>query len=151
MILQALKEYYDRKPDLPRPGFEQKEIPFVIVLDRSGTPINVEATTETIGKKKRAKTFLVPQAVKRSSGIASNILWDKPDYALGVSLDGDEERVKKQHTAFLAQIAALGEIGDVGLDAVRKFLARPDKIALLKNSATRGKTSSRQGQTSPSN
>ena len=33
MILQALKEYYDRKPDLPRAGFEMKEIPYVLVLN----------------------------------------------------------------------------------------------------------------------
>jgi CRISPR-associated protein Csd1 len=46
MILQALKEYYDRKPALPRPGFELKEIPYVLILKRDGTPINLTETYE---------------------------------------------------------------------------------------------------------
>ena len=40
MILQALCEYYDRKKaagsPLPPVGFEEKEIPFVIVLSPEG-------------------------------------------------------------------------------------------------------------------
>ena len=44
MILQALKEYYDRKPDLPRAGFEMKEIPYVLVLNADGIPVNLTDT-----------------------------------------------------------------------------------------------------------
>ncbi|HDR15909.1 MAG TPA: hypothetical protein ENN79_10595, partial [Desulfobacteraceae bacterium] len=45
MILQALKEYYDRKADDPDsemapPGFEWKEIPFILVLKADGTPVS---------------------------------------------------------------------------------------------------------------
>jgi CRISPR-associated protein Csd1 len=40
MILQALCEYYQRKgatsAELATPGFEAKEIPFLLVLDRDG-------------------------------------------------------------------------------------------------------------------
>ena len=43
MILHSLKEYYDRKASDPEsqmapPGFEWKEIPYVIVLDDNGKP-----------------------------------------------------------------------------------------------------------------
>ncbi|HSM89867.1 MAG TPA: type I-C CRISPR-associated protein Cas8c/Csd1, partial [Desulfobacterales bacterium] len=79
MILQALKEYYDRKaadPDaLAPPGFERKEIPFVILLKKDGTPVRLENTVEGEGKEKRAKRFLVPQGVKKSCNIAANLLW----------------------------------------------------------------------------
>jgi len=49
MILQALYEYYQRKAaDLesgiaPR-GYEHKEIPFIIVIDRDGKFVNLEDT-----------------------------------------------------------------------------------------------------------
>ena len=64
MILQALKGYYDRKavdPDsgLAPPGFESKEIPFVIVIDADGNLVQIEDTCHGDGKKKRAKLFLV--------------------------------------------------------------------------------------------
>jgi len=131
MILQALKEYYDRKPELPRIGFELKDIPFVIVLDDDGVPVGLNETAEGQGRARRAKSFLVPQAVKRSVGIVANTLWDNPEYVLGVSLKGDAERAAEQHAAFQRNIAHLGDIPDAGLASVRKFLAREDKVSLL--------------------
>ena len=114
MILQALKEYYDRKPELPRIGFELKDIPFVIVLDDDGVPVGLNETAEGQGRARRAKSFLVPQAVKRSVGIVANTLWDNPEYVLGVSLKGDAERAAEQHAAFQRNIAHLGDIPDAG-------------------------------------
>lgn len=131
MILQALKEYYDRKPELPRPGFESKEIPFVLVLKPDGTPVALNETYEGEGKQRRAKRFLIPQAEKRSVGIKSNLLWDNPEYVFGAALKGKPERVKEQHTAFRQRIEALGLPDDTGMIAVRAFLARPDKLQLL--------------------
>ena len=131
MILQALKEYYDRKPELPRIGFELKDIPFVIVLDDDGVPVGLNETADGQGRARRAKSFLVPQAVKRSVGIVANTLWDNPEYVLGVSLKGNAERAAEQHAAFQRNIAHLGDIPDAGLASVRKFLAREDKVSLL--------------------
>lgn len=137
MILQALKEYYDRKAPDPEaqmapPGFEWKEIPFIIVLKPDGTPVNIEQTYEGEGKKRRAKQFLVPQAVKKTSGISSNLLWDNPEYVLGVVLKGKPERVIKQHIAFRKRIDELGDMVDEGLSAVRKFLSLEDKERILR-------------------
>ena len=92
MILQALKEYYDRKvadpsSEMAPPGFEWKEIPFIIVLKPNGTPVSIEQTYEGEGKKRRAKRFLVPQAVKKTSGIAANMFWDNPTETLDVVRD----------------------------------------------------------------
>jgi CRISPR-associated protein Csd1 len=131
MILQALKEYYDRKPDLPRPGFELKEIPFVLTLKPDGTPVSLTPTYEGEGKARRAKQFLIPQAVKRSVNVAANLLWDNPEYVLGVVLKGNAKRVEKQHAAFKQRIEDLGLSCDPGVNAVRAFLAKPNKAELL--------------------
>jgi hypothetical protein len=53
MILQALKEYYDRRASDPEsgiapPGWERKEIPFVLVLDRAGNLIQIEDTRQGV-------------------------------------------------------------------------------------------------------
>ena len=140
MILQALKEYYDRKANEPNSdmaamGFEWKEIPFVIVLQPNGVPVSITSTYEGDGKERRAKRFLVPQAVKRASGIASNLLWDNPEYALGIVLKGKPDRVKQQHEAFIGRIDRLGDIKDTGLESIRQFLAIPDKEKALKDFA----------------
>lgn len=131
MILQALKEYYDRKSDLPRPGFEQKEIPFVLVLNTKGQLVNVSATAEGQGKQRKIKSFLLPQAVKRASNISSNLLWDNPEYVFGIPLKGKPERVQEQHAAFKQRIAELGLSEDPGIAAVNAFLEQPDKERLI--------------------
>ena len=106
MILQALKQYYDRKADDPESGiapqgWELKEIPFLIVLDKEGNFLNFEDTREGQGKKKRAKAFLVPSAVKKTSGVAANLLWDVAGYVLGIDNKGNPERSLKQKKAFV--------------------------------------------------
>lgn len=131
MILQALKEYYDRKGNLAPEGWQMKEIPFVIVLDAEGMPVEVENTLEIEGKKKRAKSFLVPMPMKRASGIAANLLWDNLEYALGYVLKGKPDRVKDQHQAFRDRIEDLGLSDHPGVSSVRLFLDRPEKGNLL--------------------
>lgn len=118
MILQALKEYYDRKaadPDsgIAPEGWELKEIPFIVVLDNEGNLIQIEDTREGEGKgkKKRAKAFLVPQGVKKTSGIAANLLWDVAGYVFGIDTRGDYDRAVKQKSAFVQRLKSeLGEI-----------------------------------------
>ena len=137
MILQALKEYYDRKaadPDsgIAPLGWEWKEIPYLIVLDRDGNLVNVEDTQETVGKKTRAKSFRVPQSVKRTVGVKSYFLWDNVEYVTGVVCKGKSERVAEQHAAFMEK---LHEHADVpAVKAVEKFLASSDCLAQLEKS-----------------
>lgn len=138
MILQALKEYYDRKAAdsearMAPPGLEWKEVPFIIVLKPDGTPVCIEATHEGEGKKRRAKLFLVPQGVKRASGIAANLLWDNSEYVLGVSIRNDPKRVAEQHAAFKMKIDELESCSDEALSAVKTFLKKENKEDLLGN------------------
>lgn len=91
MILQALDAYYRRKqadPDpakrLPAFGLEDKEIPFVLEIDADGCLLNIADTRSGEGKKKIGQRFLVPQGVKKTSGVAANLLWDNAEYVLGI-------------------------------------------------------------------
>lgn len=129
MILQALKEYYDRKaadPDsgIAPLGWERKEIPFLIVLNKDGSLVRVEDTQELVKRKKRAKTFLVPQSVKRSSGVAANLLWDNVEYATGVVCKGKVDRVAVQHAAFVERLSELSDCSSI--EPVRAFLSKSD-------------------------
>ena len=68
---------------------------------------------------------MVPEAEKRTSAILANLLWDKPDYALGfVAEKKKPERVRKQHLAFREKIEeAFGpDPEDTGLRALLAFL-----------------------------
>jgi CRISPR-associated protein Csd1 len=143
MILHALVDYYERKaldPDsnLAPGGFEQKEIPFVIVVNEQGEFVRMEDTRTSEGKKKRARTFLVPQGMKKTSGVEANLLWDNAEYVLGIesvkfcekmeaASDVDKQskirtRLSEQHAAYKARVAELF-VTDAGLGAVQRFLA----------------------------
>jgi len=131
MILQALADYYQRKqtdPDparrLPAYGFEEKKIPFILETDSNGRLVQIIDTRSGEGKKKTGQRFLVPRAVKKTSGVAANLLWDTAEYVLGVDARGKPERVAEQHAAFRARIDALpAEVQeDPGVAAVRAFL-----------------------------
>lgn len=147
MILQSLYNYYQRKPDLPREGFEWKEIPFVIELNKSGSVVQIEDTRTTEGKKKRAKSFLVPQAVKKASNIASNLLWGNVEYVVGWPDEkkladrknkGKEEdykeRLKEMQSSFVQAIKDLPKEtqADDGIRAVLKFIEHFSAIDLKK-------------------
>jgi len=90
MILKALYDYYQRKAADPNShiapkGWEWKEIPYRIVIDKNGNFVAIEDMREGEGKRKRARKFLVPQSVKRTVGKAANLLWDNIEYALGAN------------------------------------------------------------------
>ena len=144
MILQALYDYYQRKADdpdpaqrLPAPGLEEKEIPFILEIDAQGRWIApIRDTRRKEGKKLIGQRFLVPQAVKRTAGVAANLLWDTVEYALGVDTRGKPERVAEQHSAFCARIQALPDTAAAlpGVKAVRAFLEKIDLTALQADS-----------------
>ena len=132
MILQALNDYYRRKCDDPDPaqrlplfGLEQKEIPFILEIDSDGQLLQLLDTRDMQGKKKVARVFRVPIGIKKTSGVAANLLWDTLEYVLGVDTKDKPERVAQQHAAFRARIDALPAAvhEDAGIQAVLRFLA----------------------------
>lgn len=136
MILQALTEYYERKArskdgSIAPPGFEYKEIPYVVVIDNAGNPVSLNCTYEGDEKKRRATSFLVPQAIKRTSGVAANLLWDQPEYALGIPLKDNPERTAIQHQAFIERINELSSSLDHLLNPLKAFMKIHDKKEAL--------------------
>jgi CRISPR-associated protein Csd1 len=108
MILQALYEYYQRKAADPESniapeGFEWKEIPFVIVIDKEGNFVALEDTREGDGKKKKAKPFLVPAAEKKTVGVKANLLWDNIEYALGAN-PRERNDIDNRKGAFMSRL-----------------------------------------------
>jgi CRISPR-associated protein Csd1 len=141
MILQALYEYYQRKPELPAPGFEKKEIPFVIVIDEQGGFIDLQDTREPKGKKLVAKSFLVPKERERSGSNAwqkTNVLWDHYGYVLSHPKSNsakDVEMARKQHQTFVNQIKTLSDAfpHDVEIKAVLYFLVGGHKEVVFQH------------------
>ncbi|HOD72596.1 MAG TPA: type I-C CRISPR-associated protein Cas8c/Csd1 [Deltaproteobacteria bacterium] len=139
MILQALTEYYHRivatDGNIAMEGFEKKEIPFLIIIDKNGKFVDIQDTRSGEGKKKIGRQFTVPRAVKKTSGIAANLLWDTPPYVVGrPKPDPKKEtqkllpRAKEQKKAFVHRIKAFSEqLGsDTGVAAVLSFLKQQD-------------------------
>lgn len=136
MILQALCEYYERKAADPESGiaplgFEWKEIPFVIVIDKQGNFRALEDTRTGDGKRKYAQKFLVPKRAGRSSGIESNLLWDNLEYCVGANPAGDPKVPERAHAfmqKIIAELPARSE--DWRVDALLTFLEN-DPVAHL--------------------
>ncbi len=141
MILQALAGYYRRMAeeggsDVAPEGFEKKEIPFFIVIDKSGNFVDLSDTRDGTGKKKQGRIFTVPKGVKKTSGIAANLLWDTPNYVLGIpKIDAKKEAKKdpwetarQQKDAFARKITEelSDALTDDGIKAVLAFLAHSE-------------------------
>ena len=140
MILHALTRYYQRKAasdgNVAPEGFENKEIPFVIVLDKAGKFIQLEDTREQQGKKKIGRKFLVPKGLGRAGSKSyevSNTLWDHYGYVLAHPKEDDEKSdilAQNQHKSFIAKVDELKQAlpDDVGIQAVSAFLAQADEV-----------------------
>ena len=140
-ILAELAALYERRDDLPRPGFSTEKIGGEVVLtpDGSVVEINLLGMPDKKGKMQPRPIF-VPAAVKRTAGIKPNFLWDKSAYVLGVvaalgedgkplateagdPIPGQGKRTAEEHAAFVeAHLDLLKEADAPGLVAVRRFL-----------------------------
>ncbi len=128
MILQALKEYYERKADdsgsgiAPR-GWFQGRIDFIIELTSDGIFKELYCEQTIKNNKPVSHSCLLPyigkQALKHTmSGKDANLLWDNATFVLGLGKNGD-----KKLASFIATIKErLGDINDPAVNSVLKFL-----------------------------
>jgi CRISPR-associated protein Csd1 len=130
-VLQSLDKYYRRmadRGDADPPGYSRKSIDVRIWLDAEGGITKVEDLNEYGGKKPVPPRLAVPQEVIRTSGVASNFLWDKTAYTLGIARDKDKKSIRyaeKEHAEFKRLHAErLAGTNDAGLRALLAFLAR---------------------------
>jgi CRISPR-associated protein Csd1 len=128
MILQALKEYYDRKAaenEIARDGWIQGGLDFLIDLDERGNIINIHDLREFEEKKPLSYPIELPnigkQALKHSnSGKDANLLWDNASFVFGLGKNG-ELRLKSMIDTIDKW---LGNTDDRGVLAVRNFIIK---------------------------
>lgn len=142
MILQSLKEYYDRKAaspdsDIAPEGFEKKEIPFLIVIQPDGKFVLLEDTRIQIGKKLVGKTFLLPRSKQRSGSRSFEttfFLWDHIGYLL--QYPESDEKSPKQHKTWLNSLESLSDElkAEEGVAAILNFYKSNGIDAVKKDS-----------------
>ncbi|MDT8855245.1 type I-C CRISPR-associated protein Cas8c/Csd1 [Paracoccaceae bacterium Fryx2] len=120
-LLASLVRAYDRLPAAPPYGYSPEKIGFCVALDADGSVCEITDLRAT-DKKRSPKLLLVPQAVKRTVGIAPNFLWDKTAYVLGVTA-GEGKRTAAEHAKFRERhLEWLAGATDDGLVALRRFI-----------------------------
>lgn len=160
MILHALTEYYHRKAEssqgsgIAPQGFENKQIPFVIVINKEGSFVSLDDTRGSDKTTKKGNYFLVPLGESRSgknSYQTTNILWDHYGYVLAHSKEivggakmsaanlaaetqKSTEMADLQHQTFIDKVDELYQYipDDVGILAIKKFLADQNNIDKVK-------------------
>jgi len=143
MILQALCDYYARKPKageaadgLAPLGMEENNIGFVIVLDKAGTALNIEDLRVQVGRQKKGRATIVPASCDRTGTKAwetAFLLWDYPRYVLGVIGEKDKpEMAEKRIGSFrrALEVAFPDPSIDAGVLAVNRFYERFDENLL---------------------
>ena len=128
MILKALCDYYDRCRDkLPAFGLEEKEIGFLLVIDREGKFLRFE---DRRIDQKHASTFLVKKHVGRSSAPVANFLYDNSSYVFGYSDKGDAE---KYFSTFKSKVEDIYRAfpNNMDMQVVHKFYQQPLQKILM--------------------
>ena len=135
MILQSLMRLAEREGLLADPGFEQKDVAWVVDIDAGGNILAItgpEVDPET--RKPRPRPMPVPR--RRTRGGTANVpdcLVDKAEYVFGIGdLDAQGPKTKKNREQAVArQAAMLAEVeqiaaktGDPGAKAQSKAMHR---------------------------
>lgn len=149
-MLAALVRRYERmarQGEAPVPGYSPEKIHFGIVLGNEGQIVGVMPLGETVKGKHIPEMLTVPQPVKRTVGIAANLLWDKTAYVFGATDPGKDSRraakkgLKPGEEEFSEfrkrQHEAIGATDDAGLRAFLHFLDgwNPANYASLNHAA----------------
>lgn len=144
MILRSLVDYYDRRANDPDPGrrlpafgLEDKEIKFVVELAADGRVLQLVDTRQPDGRQLRGQRFLVPQGVKKTSGISANLLWDSAEYTLGLDRGRNALPEASPAAHFRRRIEALPKdaLALPGVQAVIAALGQADWAALHTSAA----------------
>jgi CRISPR-associated protein Csd1 len=91
MILKALYDYYNRREGLPTFGMEEKQIGFLLILNKEGKFLRFE---DCRIDKNTAMSFLVKKSIGKTSAPVANYLYDNSAYVMGYSnKDTDKEQL----------------------------------------------------------
>lgn len=109
MILQALNRYYDilsKDPEIEiaPPGYSTVGVSFALNLSIQGEILDVFPLFKQVqvGNKlvEKPRRMIVPEHLKKTSGISSNFLCENSAYILGITKDGDADFGIKRFEAF---------------------------------------------------
>ncbi len=124
MILQALKEYYDRKVSdsdsgIAPEGWIPQKIDYVIVVDQRGNYVQINDLRENnVGHPALVPNIGNQASKHNNSGKDANLLWDKPGFVFGLGKKGDIKI-----SSFIHALDAWFPIGlDIAVDAVRAYI-----------------------------
>lgn len=97
MILKVLSDYYDalaNQGKITPIGWSIARVSFGLCLDKEGNLVNVYSLKRTPkdAKKEMPIDMIVPEQIKKTSGIASNFLCENSAYLLGIGKESKEER-----------------------------------------------------------
>lgn len=102
MILQALVDYYEAlaaKGMVAKPGWGTAKISYALNIDKQGKLLNLLSLKIPVQKGKKTvelpQNILLPEATKRTAGVAAQFLWDNAKYVLGIDANGKTERSKQ--------------------------------------------------------
>jgi CRISPR-associated protein Csd1 len=109
MILQALTRYYDilskdPESEIAPPGYSSVGVSFALNISAQGELLDVFPLFEQVqmGKKmvERSRRMIMPEQVKKTSGISSNFMCENSAYILGIADKGDADFGIKRFEAF---------------------------------------------------
>ena len=109
MILQALTRYYEdllTQGEIARPGWAVAKVSWALELGEDGSLLGLFHLQKEVPRGKKttlvSQELLVPQPVKRSSGVAANFLCDTSSYLLGADAKGKPARAAECFAAAAA-------------------------------------------------
>lgn len=109
MILQALTRYYEdllTQGEIARPGWAVAKVSWALELGEVGSLLGLFHLQKEVPRGKKTtlvpQELLVPQPVKRSSGVAANFLCDTSSYLLGADAKGKPARAAECFAAAAA-------------------------------------------------
>ncbi|MEW6402742.1 MAG: type I-C CRISPR-associated protein Cas8c/Csd1 [Chloroflexota bacterium] len=109
MTLQALTRYYDillkdDERDIAPPGYSSTGVSFGLNISERGELLDLIPLFEQVqrGKKleERPKRMIVPEQVKKASGIVSNFMCENNAYVLGISDSEKPDYASRRHDEF---------------------------------------------------
>lgn len=143
MILQSLYRYYeillaDSEIGIAPPGYSAANVNFALNLSTDGKLLDIYPFTTTVfdGKKDRVLNYrrmIVPERVKRASGIVPNFFCDNTTYVLGISKN-DAEKPEFSRNRFEAfreyNLKILSQASSVAARSVVLFLGTYDPVKI---------------------
>lgn len=132
MLLQRLREYAERLPDLPPPLYVETPVRYIIALAGDGRLLSrtpIDTADPSSAATKRGQRRLAPQ-IQRTVGIKPLLLADNAEYTLGLARAADvgkeasrAKRASEAHAAYLTLVDRCAvATGEPGVQAVASFL-----------------------------